>query len=272
MAADLHIHSTFSDGTELPEELVRQAKNAGLKTISITDHDMVDGIPSALNEAKIVGLELIPGIEFTTEASLSEIHILGYFIDIKHPELVEALNKIQEGRKNRIYKIVNKLKEIKLDIEAEDVFEIAGNKSPGRPHVARALIKKGIVSNFKEAFARFLDNRGPAYVPHFKLVPAEAVRLIVRIGGIAVFAHPAVSNCDELIPALITEGLKGIEAFYGGHRPEQTQHYMKVAEKYNLFMTGGSDYHGKDAGREIKFGLPVLEDKYVDAMRSAVID
>ncbi|MFA6431404.1 MAG: PHP domain-containing protein [Candidatus Margulisiibacteriota bacterium] len=272
MAADLHIHSTYSDGTERPEELVRQAKNAGLKTISITDHDIVDGIPSALNEGKNVGLEVIPGIEFTTEASLSEIHILGYFIDIANPLLIDELNKIQEGRTKRIYKIVNKLKELKIDIEPEEVLEIAGTKAPGRPHVARALIKKGVVTSFKEAFARFLDNRGPAYVPHYKLVPAEAVRLIVKIGGIAVFAHPAVSNCDELIPALITEGLKGIEVFYGGHRPEQTEHYLKIAEKYNLFMTGGSDYHGKDAGRVIIFGSPVLEDKYVDAMRQSVIN
>lgn len=183
MPADLHIHSNFSDGVDSPEEIVRLAAAAGLTAISLTDHDGIDGIERAEEEGRRAKVEVIPGIEFTTENPRAEIHILGYFIDYKDPELLSVLEKIQADRVKRIYKIVKKLKALKVDIEPEDVFSISGKKSPGRPHVARALIGRGAVSSFKEAFNRYLDFRAPAYVPHYKLSPEEAVRLIVKVGG-----------------------------------------------------------------------------------------
>ncbi len=268
MPADLHIHSNFSDGVDSPEEIVGLAAAAGLKTISLTDHDVVDGIDRAREEGRKAKVEVIPGIEFTAEKPRAEIHILGYFIDYKNPDLLSVLEKIQESRVKRIYKIVKKLKALKVEIEPEDVFAISGKKSPGRPHVARALIGRGEVSSFKEAFNRYLDFRSPAYVPHYRLSPEETVRLIVKAGGIPVFAHPAISNCDEIIPDLTKEGLRGLEVYYPGYQPERIERYLGLARKYDLLVTGGSDFHGMDSGREVKLGDLTIPDELVDKLRN----
>ncbi|MGB9613010.1 MAG: PHP domain-containing protein, partial [Candidatus Margulisiibacteriota bacterium] len=217
MVADLHIHSNFSDGTHSPEEVVAMAKEARLKTISITDHDVVEGILPAQEEGQRIGIEVISGVEFTTELPKAEVHILGYFIDYKNQKLLEVLAKIQKSRSQRVYQIVEKLMGMGINLEAEEVFSLAKGKSPGRPHVARALLAKKIVRSVKEAFERFLDFHAPAYVPHYKLTPAEAIALIKEAGGIAVFAHPGMSNCDEIIPDLMAEGLRGLEVYYPAH-------------------------------------------------------
>lgn len=267
MPADLHIHSNQSDGTHTPLEVVDLAAAAGLKTIALTDHDVVDGIEPAIKRGKEVGVEVIPGIEFTTEIPRTEVHILGYFIDYKSPELLAILKKIQEDRVKRIYKIVEKLKALGVKLDPKEVLAISGKKSPGRPHVARALIYEGVVANFREAFARYLDFRAPAYVSHYKLTPAEAVRLIVEVGGIAVFAHPAISNCDEIIPDLMAAGMRGIEVLYTGYGPELVEHYKNLARKYGLLLTGGSDFHGLDSGREVKLGDLAVPDEWVDKLK-----
>jgi len=243
------------------------AAAAGLKTISLTDHDNVDGLEAAEQIAARVGLELIPGIEMTTETAQAEIHILGYYLDRRNPGLLEVLARIQASRIERIHTIVQKLKSLGVEIEASDVFALSGEKSPGRPHVARALIKKGLVLNFREAFKRYLDFRAPAYVPHFKLTPTEAIKLIKSAGGIAVFAHPAISKADDLIPELITSGLRGIEAYYLGHYADQVDYYVELGRKNGLLLTGGSDFHGEDSGRETKLGDFSIPDELVDKLR-----
>jgi hypothetical protein len=268
MPADLHIHSNLSDGTNSPEELVKLAAAANLKTISLTDHDTVEGNEVAQAAGKVAGVEVIPGIELTTESPRAEIHILGYFIDCKNPKLLTILEKIQEDRVKRIYKIVKKLKALKVEIEPEEVFALSGKKSPGRPHVARALVKLGAVLNFKEAFNRYLDFRAPAYVPHYKLSPVEAIRLIAEVGGIPVFAHPAISNSDEIIPDLVAEGLRGLEVYYPGYQPERIERYLGLARKYGLLVTGGSDFHGQDSGREVKLGDLTIPDELADKLRN----
>jgi hypothetical protein len=268
MPADLHIHSNFSDGIDSPEEIVGLAAAAGLKTISLTDHDNIDGIDRAMDEGRRTNVEVIPGIEFTTERPRTEIHILGYFIDYKNPELLSVLEKIQESRVKRIYKIVKKLKALKVEIEPEEVFAVSGKKAPGRPHVARVLLGRGAVSSFKEAFNRYLDFRSPAYVPHYKLSPVEAIHLIGKVGGIPVFAHPAISNCDEIIPDLMAEGLRGLEVYYPGYQPERIERYLGLARKYDLLVTGGSDFHGMDSGREVKLGDLTIPDELVDKLRN----
>lgn len=267
MPADLHIHTFFSDGTQSPEEVVEQAKKNGLTTIAITDHDVVAGIARAEQKGQEVGLTVIPGIELSTEAFDTEVHILGYFIDRNNQELLETITKIQKDRENRIYKICEKLKEVGIDLDPRKVFEIAGHKAAGRPHVARALIEAGFVSNFKEAFSKYIDFHGPAYVSHYKLSPEEAVKLVAASGGIAVYGHPAVSNCDQIIPDLMAAGLVGIEAYYGNHNKSQTKHYLKLVEKYGLLASGGSDYHGFSSGREIKLGDFSIPDELVDKLR-----
>jgi predicted metal-dependent phosphoesterase TrpH len=268
MPTDLHIHSNLSDGTETPEELVKLAQAVGLKTIALTDHDNIDGIEVAMVSGKGYGVEVIPGIEFTTENPRAEVHILGYFFDHHDSELLAILGKIQEGRVDRIYKIVEKLKEQGVEIAADEIFAISGKKSPGRPHVARVLIAKGLVTNFKEAFSRYLDFRAPAYVPHYRLLPAEAVELIKKSGGIPVFAHPVISNCDDLIPDLMAAGLRGLEIYYPGYYADQIEHYLALAKKHGLLVTGGSDYHGSNSGRELKLGEHTIPDELVDKLRN----
>ena len=268
MPADLHIHSNFSDGIDTPEEIVKQAAAAGLKTIALTDHDTLAGIERALAAGEQAKVEVIPGIEFTTENPRSEVHILGYFMDRQSSELAEVLAKIQQGRVDRIYQIVKKLKGLGLEIEPEEVFALSGKNSPGRPHVARVLMRKGVVSSFKEAFIRYLDFRAPAYVPHYRLLPAEAVKLVKRTGGIPVFAHPVISNCDEIIPELAAAGLRGLEIYYPGYYADQIEHYLAIAVKNDLLATGGSDYHGGDVGRDLKLGDHTIPDELVDKLRN----
>ncbi len=260
MPADLHIHSNFSDGLLSPEEIVRKARDAGLTVIAITDHDTVDGIGPAIAEGEKIGVKVIPGIEFTTDTKDNEIHVLGYYIDYKAQWLRQLLQKIREDRKNRIYKIVDKLKELGVDINAQEVLALAENGSAGRPHVARMLIQKGIVKNIPEAFNKYLVRGAPAYVPHFRLSPVEAVQTIVKAGGIPVYAHPAVSNSDEIIPELMAKGLAGIEVYYGKNSDAQVKHYRALAEKYGLLMTGGSDFHGFGTGRDVSLGDVNLPD------------
>ncbi|MFA4967643.1 MAG: hypothetical protein WC624_05440, partial [Candidatus Margulisiibacteriota bacterium] len=214
-----------------------------------------------------VGVEVVPGIEFTCEIPRAEVHILGYFIDYKSNDLLSVLKKIQDDRVARIYKICEKLNKLGVKLDPDDVFKISGKKVPGRPHVARALIAKGYVSGFKEAFNRYLDFRGPAFVGHYKLSPAEAVKLIAGVSGIPVFAHPAISNCDEIIPALTADGLRGLEAFYPGYDDQRIKHYKTLAKKFGLLITGGSDFHGNDAGREAKLGDVTLPDEYMEKLK-----
>lgn len=271
MPVDLHVHSTYSDGENTPEQLIEMAKTCGLASIALTDHDSVGGIKAFVEKGIETQIGTIPGIEFTSEFQKSEIHILGYFIDYESQELLGILNKIQKDRKDRIVKIVQKLNKIGIEISADDVFEIAKNDSPGRPHVAKALIRSGAVSTFKEAFDRFIGHKGPAYVGHYKLTPFEAVKLIRQVKGAPVFAHPAVSDRDSIIPELMACGLKGIEVFYPTHRPEQVERYKNIAKKFELIMTGGSDFHGENSGRNIKLGGVAIDDKVVDELRKASI-
>ncbi len=269
MAADLHIHTTFSDGTASPEKVVELSKKAGLKTIAITDHDTVDGIEPALKAGGGIGLEVIPGIEFTAEIAEAEIHILGYFIDYSLPELTLTLKKIQEDRISRIYKICQKLSNLKVMVDPQKILALAGHGSPGRPHVARILKEEGYVSGVKEAFDKYLDFRAPAYVAHYRLTPSEAIKLIISSKGIAVFAHPATSNCDQIIPELIVAGLAGIEAYYPGHDERDIRHYLSLAKKLGLLVTGGSDYHGDGSFREVKLGEISISDELVERLREA---
>ncbi len=268
MSADLHLHTTFSDGTDSPETVVEAAQAAGLKTIAITDHDTLAGIGPAERRGREIGLEIIPGIELTTETAETEIHILGYFIERDNQALAAALAKIQKGREERVCQICEKLNGLGIDLSPEKVFALAGHRDAGRPHIARALIENGAVSNFKEAFNRFLGFKGPAYVSHYKLSAAEAIKLVLAVKGLPVFSHPGVSKCDDLIPELMSDGLLGLEVYYSGHNQGQTQHYRELARKYGLVVTGGSDYHGSLNGRESSLGLFTIPDELVEKLKN----
>lgn len=265
MSSDLHMHTTCSDGLLTPEELVDAAKEAGLSYISITDHDTVDGLCQLYEQGLYpqAGIKIIPGIEFSAHHETSEIHILGYNIDIYNRELAERLNDVVEGRWTRFSNMVEKLQSLGYAINETDVLEIAdGSTSISRSHIAQAMVRKGYFPTVKETFEQLLEKGKPAYVSHFRLEPAEIIDLIKNSGGIPVLAHPKLIGDDALVEQLLKNGIEGVEAFYPRHDAEATSYYRDMAEKYHLLVTGGSDFHGV-AGRLPKaLGEFTIEDKY----------
>ena len=254
--ADLHIHSTASDGRYNPAEIVHMAVAAGLTIIALTDHDTVDGLIPALEAAReFPELTVIPAVELSTDTYSGEIHVLGYFIDFTNQEFRASLERMRNSRANRAKKMVLKLKELGCNIELERIKEIAGNGALGRAHIAQALLEKGYITSFKEAFTKYIGHGCPAYVVREKLTPVEAVKLVIKANGIPVLAHPYTAlNPEEVIKELKTVGLEGMEVYYAGYLPSEMNILLNMAEKYELIPTGGTDYHGIDATSDITIG------------------
>jgi predicted metal-dependent phosphoesterase TrpH len=264
---DLHIHSHFSDGTLSPSKIVDVARRVGLSCISITDHDNVDAYQGAL-EAGGTDIEIIPGIELTAEAGGQEVHILAYLIDPGRPDFRKMLDEMQRIRVERIHEICKKLKVLGVSLEPDDVFQLAAKGSVGRLHVARVLCNKGHVGSVGEAFARFIGDKGPAYVGKFKMTPKEAIQWVIKNKGIPVLAHPYILSDKTLISDFVKAGIMGIEVFYTENSPYQTQEFLKIAEKYSLLVTGGSDCHG--AAKELAaIGRIKLPYEYVEKLKWA---
>ncbi len=243
--ADLHIHTHYSDGSLSCAEVIQGAVQAGLSCISITDHDTIEGVGPARREAEQFSLEVVPGIELSSEWEGKDIHILGYFLDCQSDILKSALDKIQDARIHRIQEMIQKLKSQGIDnISLEEVCALSQSKSVGRPHLASVLHKKGWVSSLRAAFDKYLGEDCPAYTPKYKQSPYQAIDLIRRSGGVAVLAHPVVTNKDELIAGFVEAGLKGLEVYYPNVPATTISYYENIARKYNLIMTGGSDAHG----------------------------
>ena len=266
--ADLHLHTRYSDGTFSPEELVLHAQNAGLACIALTDHDTVEGCEGTAKAAAAVNMEFVPGTELTAEHDDTELHVLGYFLDIRNQRLLTEIAKFQSVRQNRIHEMVKRINALGVPLAAESVFAIANCKSPGRPHVARALVKAGLVSSLDEAFERFLKKGRPAWVPKTKVSALEAIELIHQAGGLAVMAHPGLNRTDDVIPALVDAGLDGIECFHTKHSTVTSEHYLTIAEKYRLLVTGGSDCHGFSKGKPL-IGTVRVPYKYVEDLKAA---
>ncbi len=268
-SADLHTHTICSDGSFTPEELVNEAVNRDLAAISINDHDTVAGILPAVKSGKELGIEVIPGIELTSEYEGIEIHILGYFIDPENPALTEKLASLREYRVSRIYKIAEKLNGLGVRLKPEDVFDLSVGGTVGRLHIAMAMVKRRLVGSLAEAFQRYIGDRGPAYVSGFRLPPQEAIALIRGSGGIAVLAHPYLLQRDDLIPLFIANGIRGIEAYYPEHSQGQVNFYLDLAQKNGLLVTGGSDFHGKGKP-DIKLGLVRVPYELVEKLKAAL--
>ena len=253
---DLHIHSTASDGRFSPEEIVRKAAEAGLSVIALTDHDTVDGIAPALEAAqKYPQLKMIPGIEISTFVPKGEIHVLGYFIDYTHPELQTALNRMRDSRREQAQAIIARLKDLGMPVEWQRVIEIAGGGSIGRPHIAQAMLEKGYIASIKEAFDEYIKWGGPAYVERPKVTPPEAAELILKINGLPVLGHPlTIEEPEAVIIELNKAGLVGMEVYYKDYTAEERKKLARLAGKYNLIATGGSDYHGLDSSTETMIG------------------
>ena len=250
---DFHMHSTASDGTYSPREIVDVAMSAGAVSIAITDHDTIDGALEASSYAKEKGLELFTGVELNTDAYDAEIDILGYFWNPTDTRFLEMLKARQEGRIIRAKKIVEKLDSIGLEISYDRVREIA-HGVVCRPHVIEAMVEKGYVANQKEAFEKYLGLGRPAHVPHDKLTPEEAIEYVNRGGGLSIIAHPGLVENDAVVEKLLQAGAKGLEAYYPMHSEEEIQKYLGFAEKYKVIVSCGSDSHGPKRKKSFPIG------------------
>lgn len=246
---DLHTHSSASDGSMSPVELVRHARERGIAAIALTDHDTVDGVKDALEEGNRIGVEVIPGIEISVEFR-PEMHILGFFPDReKYLNIKKELDIVKQGREVRNKKIIRRLNELNVAITEQEVKEVAIGDVVGRPHIARVLVSRGYVKSIDEAFDKYLSKEGLAYFKRFELKPADGLRAIKNAGGIPVIAHPVYlrmnyDELDKLILELKTYGLAGLEAYYSENTKEDTGRFLRLAIKHDLIVTGGSDFHG----------------------------
>ena len=245
MKYDLHLHTTASDGRLKPAELVKLARTKGLEIIAVTDHDTVSGIDEAIMEANNVPqVMLIPGVQINTDLPEGELHILGFFIDYKDAGLVHSLETISESRVGRAKKMVEKLHQLGMNVEWKRVLELARGESICRPHIAQAMLEKKYVSSEREAFDNYIGRNGPAYVERKKIKPVDAVKIVKKANGLPVLAHPAdIQNLDAIMVELINAGLVGIEVYYGHYNQSTVNKLIKVAHKYKLVTTGGTDYH-----------------------------
>ncbi|AKL97754.1 PHP domain-containing protein [Endomicrobium proavitum] len=246
---DLHIHTHYSDGVLTPAEVVERAKKLKLAAISITDHDSVEGIEEAVSAAAGTNLEVIAGIELSSQADTSpksEMHILGYYINYKSESFRAALEVFKKARLERAYKILEKLKENGIVLKNESFITDNNKKSVGRLHFAKALIEEGFVGSIQEAFQRYLAEGKPAYVPKFHISANDAVKLIKSVGGVAVMAHPYYAHYNDraMLDALIKSGLDGLEAWHIKHPESAVKKFLSLTQELGLIATGGSDCHG----------------------------
>jgi len=244
---DLHTHTTASDGTYTPAELVAEAVRRGVRVLAVTDHDSVEAVAPAREVARDHPLlEIVPGIEINTDDPGGEVHILGYFLDHEATWLRDLLREFREERAARVHRIAERLATLGHPIDAEEVFALVQEGSAGRPHVAQVMVRRGYVGTVREAFDRFLATGKPAYVPHRKVSSREACEIIRRAGGLAVTAHPGFhEKPDAMIRALAaTRLLDGVECYYAEHSPEQTAQFLGLCRELDLLPTGGSDFHG----------------------------
>lgn len=266
MKADLHLHTTASDGRLSPQETVRTAVDLGLSVIAITDHDSIEGIPPALEEAKrFPQLLVVPGVEINTDFPAGEVHILGYFIDYSDPELNRTLEDLHRSRHDRGIRMVARLAEIGITINWDRVLELASGGVVGRPHIAQALFEEGYVSSIREAFNKYIGRNGTAYVRRWKPRPAEAVALILKANGLPFLAHPAdIENLDSFTGELKEAGVKGLEIYYANYTAAKIARLEELAKRYRLMASGGSDYHGPDTNIGADIGSIDIPDEAIE--------
>jgi hypothetical protein len=252
---DLHIHTIHSDGSSTVAEVFEAAATKGLAAVSITDHDCIDAYPAALELGSQMDIEVVPGVELSSEFEGFDLHILGYFIDYTNPRLTGILKEMKEARFLRAKKMVDNLNRAGIDLRFETVLSMAGVGSIGRPHIAAAMLKEELVYSFREAFEKYLGYGLPAYVEKYKMKPKEVFDLIKEAGGVPVLAHPGVTKIDERLPEFIRDGVLGLEAYHTEHTSASQQNYIKIARKNGLAITGGSDFHNANHNKS-EIGVP----------------
>jgi len=267
---DFHLHSTASDGVRSPAWVMETAAANGVRVLSLTDHDTTNGLAEARSVAGQLGLRLIPGIELSTDYGTADVHLLGYGFEVESRPLQDFLSWQREGRLGRVARIVAILRENGMPIEVTRVFEIAGDATVGRPHVARALVEAGFVASVKDAFDAWLGNGMPADVSREKLPPEEAIRMVHDNGGLVFIAHPVFISEDypEVVEQLAAWGADGIETYYKHYPPEVVRSHVEMALRLGLAMSGGSDYHGLGNPDEREIGDIPFADEHVSAFVS----
>lgn len=276
---DLHLHTTASDGGYSPTQLVKKCKQVGLQYIAITDHDTVNGVKEATEAGEKEGMTVIPGIEFSTKENGKSVHILGYGIDINDEPLRVMLAKQQKLRKTRMQGMVQKFSNVNIQLKEADVLKEADGGSIGRPHVAKVLVKMGVVKNVAEAFELFLGEGKPCYVEKDReMTPIEALKWIESAKGVAILAHPVYYDLDEKVAQWVATGLlHGVEVYHRDHNLDVQRHYEQLVQQIEakqavtLLRTGGSDFHHEDYGRVAKpLGETRIENKFAQRLIAAI--
>jgi predicted metal-dependent phosphoesterase TrpH len=266
--ADLHLHTTFSDGALSPKELVQRAQAVGLSIVSITDHDNVGAIDEAIETGKKLGVEIIPGVELSVTLNEKDIHLLAYFFDYKNQKLLDYLAFFRNERLKRAERIVQKLNDINIPLKLDAVLDQAGIGSVGRPHIASALLEKGLTGTYHEAFMKYIGVGAPAYEKKYQLSPKEATKLISQAGGLSFLAHPGKYTTEVELLDLIQNGLDGIEVVHPSHNAARQEFYRGVIHQYFLLECGGSDYHGGNKNDDDTLGVYTVSLDAVEDMRT----
>ena len=276
---DLHLHTRYSDGSLTPAEVVDLAHQAGVTALAITDHDIVDGIPHALDAATPLGIEVIPGVELSSRFHEQELHVLGYFFDWRDSIFGDHLARQRRSRHARNPQTIERLNALGLELSEEEVKAKAGSDSIGRPHIAQVLVDKGYVQDTREAFDRYLKEGAPAYAPRRLSDTRDVIAWIRNAGGVPVLAHPTWTRCQgeplyRLCACLKEAGLLGLEVFYSSHDRRQTSRFLELAKRLDLLVTGGSDFHGAaNPGIHVGRGKGNLKvpDTLLDPLRRAAL-
>ena len=241
----------YSDGLRTPAQAISEATAGGVRVLSLTDHDTVEGIDEALEAAEGTDVEFVPGTELSAHMASREVHLLAYFIDWRSESLTRFLSSMRQHRRDRSDAIVARLNDLGVGVTVDDVLHQAGEGVIGRPHVAAALVERGAVASKEEAFDRYIGDRGPAAVPKPRTPAESVIALVHELGGVAVIAHPGASFLDSEVRELVSCGLDGIEVYHPSHQPAQIQHYTNLAEHLGVLPSGGSDSHGEADGSRI---------------------
>lgn len=277
-SVDLHCHSTASDGTLSPRDVIKLGKEVGLTAMSLTDHDTIAGIQDAAAQAAESGIDFIPGIEISAKfPEPGTLHILGYGIDPANEQLAALTKELRGGRDDRNERIVRKLQALGIDITLDEVLALAQG-TVGRPHIAQVLVNKRVVSHVQEAFKKYLGQGGLAYEDKERFTPRQAIEMIHAAGGVAVCAHPVQLRIDNfarlerVLKDLVDQGLDGVEVIHSDHRPLDVKFLDAFATRYKLLKTGGSDFHGSMKSK-VRLGLArqrLIPRAYFEALRDAV--
>ncbi|HTY38854.1 MAG TPA: PHP domain-containing protein [Bacteroidota bacterium] len=266
--ADLHTHTTHSDGAHEPHDLIQRAHNLGIEVLSITDHDNVGALDEGIEWGKSFGMEVITGLELSVSLGEKDVHVLAYFVDHRNQDLLDYLTFFRRERLKRAERIVQKLNKMNVPLKLEAVLEQAGVGSVGRPHVANALLDGGFIGAYHEAFEKFIGNGGPAFEKKYQLSPADAFKLVNKAGGLSFLAHPGKHISELDLSQLIKNGLDGIEVVHPAHDDKLREYYRGLVNQYFLLESGGSDFHGGKKNDDHTLGMFTVPMHVVETMRS----